>query len=64
MFKGYVDNLDFLQLLNAKQIFRLSNETVKSKKWLINSQIAHIEKDSSTENNQQKQLAKVNVHRE
>ena len=64
MFKGYVDNLDFLQLLNAKQIFRLSNETVKSKKWLINSQIAHIEKDASTENNQQKQLAKVNVHRE
>ena len=64
MFKGYVDNLDFLQLLNAKQIFRLSSETVKSKNWLINSQIAHIEKDALTENNQQKQLAKVNVHRE
>jgi hypothetical protein len=60
VFKGYVDNLDFLQLLNAKQIFRLSSETVKSKNWLINSQIAHIEKDASTENNQQKRTCMEN----
>jgi len=60
VFKGYVDNLDFLQLLNAKQIFRLSSETVKSKNWLINSQIAHIDKDASTENNQQKRTCMEN----